>query len=72
MALNTIAIDCYRFKYVIPISGVLQLGLTVRALACSVGGAGGPGFEPYSCTFFDYIIEEKVFEKILSSNATVY
>ena len=52
---------------------MLQLGLTVRALACSVGGAGGPGFEPYSCTFFfDYIIEDKVFEKILSSNATVY
>ena len=31
-----------------------------------------PGSNPTRVLFFDYIIEDKVFEKILSSNPTVY
>ena len=55
---HIISIDLNKLK--LPIAGVVQLGQMERALDYSDGGTG---FEPCSGAFFDYIIEDKVFQK---------
>ena len=62
----------HRFKYVITSNiWCVAAWSDGRALDCSVGG---PVVRTLlsRALFFDYIIEDKVFEKILSSNTTVY